>query len=256
MSSVLTILFIASLAFCSGFSPVFVAKKSSPVSTTSKFGARTMTMMPIGVPKVAYKMPGSRGGEWVDIYNRLTRERIVFMGSEIDDEMANQIIGVLLYLDNENPNQPIYLYINCPGGSVIAGLAIYDTIQHIKSEVVTVNLGLAASMASFLLCAGSRGRRFALPHSRVMIHQPMGGAQGQAEDIRVEASQIMRIRNNIVKIDNFMSAEDALKYGLIDEIVQPNDEKIRSMALPPPASAPQLFGDIPKDAEEYEFGKL
>lgn len=155
-----------------------------------------MTMMPIGVPKVAYRMPGNRGGEWVDIFNRLTRERIIFMGSEIDDEMANQIIGVLLvcqcisitcldafmscvqYLDNENPNQPIYLYINCPGGSVISGLAIYDTIQHIRSEVVTVNMGLAASMASFLLCAGSRGRRFALPHSRVMIHQPMGGAQG------------------------------------------------------------------------------
>ena len=96
------------------------------------------------------------------------------MGSEIDDELANQIIGVLLYLDNENPNQPIYLYINSPGGSVISGLAIYDTIQHIRSEVVTVNLGLAASMASFLICAGSRGRRFALPHSRVMIHQPMG----------------------------------------------------------------------------------
>jgi ATP-dependent Clp endopeptidase proteolytic subunit ClpP len=102
------------------------------------------------------------------------------------------------YLDNENPNQPIYLYINCAGGSVISGLAIYDAIQHIKSEVVTVNLGLAASMASFLLASGSRGRRLALPHSRVMIHQPAGGAQGQAEDIRVEASQIMRIRNNIV----------------------------------------------------------
>jgi ATP-dependent Clp endopeptidase proteolytic subunit ClpP len=126
------------------------------------------------------------------------------------------------------------LYINCPGGSVISGLAIYDTIQHIKSEVVTVNLGLAASMASFLLCAGSRGRRFALPHSRVMIHQPMGGAQGQAEDIRVEASQIMRIRNNLVKMyslmtgqtqeqitidldrDNFLSAEEALKYVFCD----------------------------------------
>jgi ATP-dependent Clp endopeptidase proteolytic subunit ClpP len=113
----------------------------------------------------------------------------------------------LQYLDNENPNLPIYLYINCPGGSVISGLAIYDTIQHIRSEVVTVNLGLAASMASFLLCAGSRGRRFALPHSRVMIHQPMGGAQGQAEDIRVEASQIMRIRNNIVKLYSVMSGQ-------------------------------------------------
>lgn len=251
-----------------------VLKCHTKERSTSRSGARSMTMMPIGVPKVAYKMPGSRGGEWVDIYNRLTRERIVFMGSEIDDEMANQIIGVLLYLDNENPNQPIYLYINCPGGSVISGLAIYDTIQHIRSEVVTVNLGLAASMASFLLCAGSRGRRYALPHSRVMIHQPMGGAQGQAEDIRVEASQIMRIRNNIVKMysmmtgqttdqivldldrDNFMSAEDALKYGLIDEIVQPNDEKIKSLALPPPNMAPQLFGEVPKDSEEYEFGKL
>ena len=195
-------------------------------------------------------------------------------------------------MDNENPGQPIYLYINCPGGSVISGLAIYDTIQHIRSEVVTVNMGLAASMASFLLCAGSRGRRFALPHSRVMIHQPMGGAQGQAEDIRVEASQIMRIRNNIVKLysvmtgqtpeqitldldrysayfmvvpfsyhhtllrDNFMSAEDALKYGLIDEIVQPNDEKLRALSLPPPSQAPELFGDLPKDAEDYQFGKL
>ena len=177
-------------------------------------------------------------------------------------------------MDNENPNLPIYLYINCPGGSVISGLAIYDTIQHIKSEVVTVNLGLAASMASFLLCAGSRGRRFALPNSRTMIHQPMGGAQGQAEDIRVEASQIMRIRNNLVKMysmmsgqtveqiildldrDNFMSAEQALKYGLIDEIVQPNDEKLKMLSMPPPNAAPALFGDLPKDAENYEFGKL
>merc|ERR1719224_421737 len=171
---------------------------STRMGGSTMTGARSMTMMPIGVPKVAYKMPGARGGEWVDIYNRLTRERIVFMGSEIDDEMANQIIGVLLYLDNENPNQPIYLYINSPGGSVISGLAIYDTIQHIRSEVVTVNLGLAASMASFLLCSGSRGRRFALPHSRVMIHQPMGGTQGQAEDIRIEAEQILSIRERVV----------------------------------------------------------
>jgi ATP-dependent Clp endopeptidase proteolytic subunit ClpP len=166
------------------------------------------------------------------------------------------------------------MYINCPGGSVISGLAIYDTMQHIRSEVVTVNLGLAASMASFLLCAGSRGRRFALPHSRVMIHQPMGGAQGQAEDIRVEASQIMRIRNNIVKLyslmtgqtveqviidldrDNFLSAEEALKYGLIDEIVQPNDEKIKQLSLPPPSQAPSLFGELPADAESYQFGKI
>ena len=178
-------------------------------------------------------------------------------------------------MDNENPSLPIYLYINCPGGSVISGLAIYDTIQHIKAEVVTVNLGIAASMASFLLCAGSRGRRFALPHSRVMIHQPMGGAQGQAEDIRVEASQIMRIRNNIVKMysmmtgqtvdrvvqdldrDNFMSAEEALAYGLIDEIVQPNDEKLKSLARPPAAvTSPFLNQDSPDSTENYEFGKI
>lgn len=219
-----------------------------------------MTMMPIGVPKVAYKMPGSRSGEWVDIYHRMSRERIVFLGNEIDDEVANQIIGVLLYLDNENPTQPIYLYINCPGGSVISGLAIYDAIQHIRSEVVTINLGLAASMASFLLCSGSRGRRFALPHSRVMIHQPMGGAAGQAEDIRVEASQIMRIRNSIVRMysmmtgrsveqlavdldrDNYMSAEEALAYGLIDQIIQPNDRKIAAMAMPSLSPSSGMFG--------------
>jgi ATP-dependent Clp protease, protease subunit len=177
-------------------------------------------------------------------------------------------------LDNENPNLPIYLYINCPGGSVISGLAIYDTIQHIRSEVITVNLGLAASMASFLLCAGARGRRFALPHSRVMIHQPMGGAQGQAEDIRVEASQIMRIRNNIVKMysmmtgqttdqitldldrDNFMSAEEALKYGIIDEIVQPNDEKLNALALPPPKLAPKILGTNEEEEEEVNFGRI
>jgi ATP-dependent Clp protease, protease subunit len=166
------------------------------------------------------------------------------------------------------------LYINCPGGSVISGLAIYDTIQHIRSEVVTINLGLAASMASFLLGAGSRGRRYALPHSRVMIHQPMGGAQGQAEDIRVEASQIMRIRNNIVKMysmmtgqtvdrviedldrDNFMSAQEALEYGLIDEVIQPNDAKLKALAMPPPSVAPNLFGDSLQQSDGYQFGKI
>lgn len=243
------------------------------VSSQTRKGVRDMTMMPIGVPKVVYRMPEMRGGEWVDIYQRLSRERIIFLANEIDDEVANQVIAMLLYLDNENSAQPIYLYINCPGGSVISGLAIYDAIQHIKSEVVTVNLGLAASMASFLLASGSKGRRFALPHSRVMIHQPMGGAQGQAEDIRVEAAQILRIRNNIVKMysmmtgqpaeqivtdidrDNFMSADQALEYGLIDEIVQPNDEKLRSLSMPPPKLAAELVGE---DAfgDNYQFGRL
>jgi len=195
-------------------------------------------MMPIGVPKVAYRVPGSQGADWVDIYNRLYRERIIFLGSEIDDELANQVIGVMLYLDSEDTNKPIYLYINCPGGSVIAGLAIYDCMQHVKSEIVTINLGLAASMASFILAAGSRGKRLALPSSRTMIHQPMGGAQGQAEDIKVEAAQIMRIRDNIVKMysmmtgqtteqvtkdidrDNFLSAQEAVEYGLVDRVLE------------------------------------
>lgn len=194
-----------------------------------------MQMM-LGVPKVAYRIPGAPNAEWVDIYNRLYRERIVFLGKEIDDQMSNQIIGVLLYLDSEDNKKPIYLYINSAGGSVLAGLAIYDTLQHIKSPVVTINVGVAASMASFLLAAG--GKRLALPHSRVMIHQAMGGAQGQAEDIKVEAQQIMRIQENIVQSyarmtgrdpevvredlqrDNFMSAEEAKDYGLIDQVIQ------------------------------------
>eukprot|EP00540_Astrosyne_radiata_P004499 CAMPEP_0116844528 /NCGR_PEP_ID=MMETSP0418-20121206/12745_1 /TAXON_ID=1158023 /ORGANISM="Astrosyne radiata, Strain 13vi08-1A" /LENGTH=265 /DNA_ID=CAMNT_0004475505 /DNA_START=57 /DNA_END=854 /DNA_ORIENTATION=- len=197
-----------------------------------------ISMMPIGVPKVAYRVQGTGNAEWIDIYNRLYRERIVFLGSEIDDELANQIIGVMLYLDKEDPSKPIYLYINCPGGSVIAGLAIFDAMQHIRCEVVTINLGLAASMASFLLAAGSKGKRLALPSSRVMVHQPMGGAEGQAEDIKVEAAQILRIRDNIVKNyamfcgrnveqvykdldrDNFMSAEEALKFGIIDRVIE------------------------------------
>mmetsp|Transcript_10006 Transcript_10006/g.42180 ORF Transcript_10006/g.42180 Transcript_10006/m.42180 type:complete len:135 (-) Transcript_10006:450-854(-) len=114
------------------------------------------TMMPIGVPKVAYRVPGGQQAEWVDIYNRLYRERIIFLGQEIDDEIANQIIAVMLYLESEDSEKPIYLYINSPGGSVIAGMAIFDTMQHIKSEIVTINVGLAASMASFLLAAGSK----------------------------------------------------------------------------------------------------
>jgi len=207
---------------------------SSPLPTSSS----PMTMMPIGVPKVAYRVPGAQQADWVDIYNRLYRERIIFLAQEIDDEIANQIIGVLLYLDSEDSTKPIYLYINSPGGSVISGLALFDTMQHIKSEVVTINVGLAASMGSFILAAGAKGKRMALPNSRVMVHQPMGGAQGQAEDIKVEAAQIMKIRDNLVKTysmmtgqtteqvlldldrDNFMSAEEAKEYGLIDQVIE------------------------------------
>jgi len=237
-------------AHVTAYAPSFLPSMHSAASTFSRLGRihsrlttsvstrrSTVTMMPIGVPKVAYRIPGSQSADWVDIYNRLYRERIIFLGQEIDDEIANQIIGVMLYLDNEDSTKPIYLYVNCPGGSVIAGLALYDTMMHIKSDVVTINIGLAASMASFICAAGTRGRRMALPNSRIMIHQPMGGAQGQAEDIKVEAAQIMRIRDNLVKMysmmtgqtqaaitdaldrDNFMSADEALKFGLIDKVI-------------------------------------
>jgi ATP-dependent Clp protease, protease subunit len=198
--------------------------------------------MPIGVPKVPYKMPGDAYTQWIDIYNRLYRERIIFLGKEVDDEIANQIVAVMLYLDSEDSTKDIRLYINSPGGSVTAGMAIFDTMQHIKSDVTTICVGLAASMGSFLLMAGTKGKRFALPHSRIMIHQPMGGARGQATDIEIEAREIVRIKKQlnleysdrtgqpIEKIerdmdrDYFLSAEEAKNYGLIDRVIEDRAE--------------------------------
>jgi ATP-dependent Clp protease protease subunit len=194
--------------------------------------------MPIGVPKVPYRMPGDQYTQWIDIYNRLYRERIIFLGRDVDDEIANQIIAVMLYLDSEDPGKDIYLYINSPGGMVTSGMAIYDTMQHIKSDVVTICVGLAASMGSFLLAAGAKGKRLALPHSRIMIHQPSGGARGQATDIEIEAREILRIRHQLNNIyaertgqslakiekdmdrDFFLSAEEAKEYGLIDRVIE------------------------------------
>ena len=194
--------------------------------------------MPIGVPKVPYRMPGEQYTQWVDIYNRLYRERIIFLGRDIDDEIANQIIAVMLYLDSEDPGKDIYLYINSPGGMVTSGMAIYDTMQHIKSDVVTICVGLAASMGSFLLAAGTKGKRLALPHSRIMIHQPSGGTRGQATDIEIEAREILRIRHQLNNIyaertgqplakiekdmdrDFFMSAQESKEYGLIDRVIE------------------------------------
>ncbi|MGF1489284.1 MAG: ATP-dependent Clp protease proteolytic subunit [Prochloraceae cyanobacterium] len=196
--------------------------------------------MPIGVPKVPYQMPGQPYSDWIDIYNRLYRERIIFLGRGINDGLANQIVAVMLYLDSEDPGKPIYLYINSPGGSVTAGMAIYDTMQHIKSDVVTICVGLAASMGAFLLAAGTKGKRLALPHSRIMIHQPLGGVQGrrQASDIEIEAKEILRIRDQLNRImahhtsqplekierdtdrDFFMSAEEAKEYGIIDKVIE------------------------------------
>lgn len=196
--------------------------------------------MPIGVPRVPYQLPGQPYSDWINIYDRLYRERIIFLGREVSDGLANQIIAIMLYLDSEDNNKPIYLYINSPGGSVTAGMAIYDTMQHIKSEVVTICVGLAASMGAFLLTAGAKGKRLALPHSRIMIHQPLGGVNGrrQATDIDIEAKEILRIRDqlNLIMADHtgqpvekikkdtdrdyFMSAQEAKDYGLIDKVIE------------------------------------
>jgi ATP-dependent Clp protease protease subunit len=194
--------------------------------------------MPIVTPSVPYRLPGSQYERWVDIYTRLGVERILFLGSEVNDAIANSLVAQMLYLDSEDSSKPIYLYINSPGGSVTAGLAIYDTIQYVKSEVVTICVGLAASMGAFLLGAGTKGKRLALPHSRIMIHQPLGGtSQRQASDIEIEAREILRIKDmlnqsmaemtgqELAKIekdtdrDYFMSAAEAVEYGLIDRVI-------------------------------------
>ena len=194
--------------------------------------------MPIGTPSVPYRLPGSQDERWGDIYTRLGVERILFLGGEVNDGVANALVAQMLYLDSEDSSKPIYLYINSPGGSVTAGLAIYDTIQYIKSDVVTICVGLAASMGAFLLAAGTKGKRVALPHSRIMIHQPLGGtAQRQASDIEIEAREILRMKDQLNKQladmsgqtiekitkdtdrDYFLSAEDAKAYGLIDRVI-------------------------------------
>ncbi|MEM9245303.1 MAG: ATP-dependent Clp protease proteolytic subunit, partial [Cyanobacteria bacterium P01_F01_bin.153] len=157
--------------------------------------------MPIGIPQVPYRLPGSQYTQWISIYNRLYQERIIFLGKEVDDEIANEIVAVMLYLDSEDSGKDIVLYINSPGGSVTAGMAIYDTMQHIQSNVVTICVGLAASMGAFLLSAGEKGKRLALPHSRIMIHQPsMGGFRGQATDIDIEAKEILRTRKQLDQV--------------------------------------------------------
>jgi ATP-dependent Clp protease protease subunit len=194
--------------------------------------------MPIGTPSVPYRLPGSQYERWVDIYTRLGVERILFLGSEVNDAVANALVAQMLYLDSEDNSKPIYLYINSPGGSVTAGLAIYDTMQYVKSDVVTICVGLAASMGAFLLGAGTKGKRLALPHSRIMIHQPLGGtSQRQASDIEIEAKEILRIKDmlnhsmadmtgqSFEKIekdtdrDYFLSAAEAKDYGLIDRVI-------------------------------------
>ncbi len=179
----------------------------------------------------------SRGENAFDIFSRMLRERIIFLGEEIDDDMANSIVAQLLLLDAENPEKDIMMYINSPGGVITAGMAIYDTMKHVRADVCTICLGEAASMGAFLLSAGTKGKRMALPSARIMIHQPLGGAKGQATDIEIEAKEILRMKKElntllaehtgqtIEKIyedterDNYMSAQEAVEYGLIDKVL-------------------------------------
>ena len=183
----------------------------------------------------------NRGERAYDIYSRLLKDRIIMLGSQIDDNVANSIVSQLLFLQAQDSEKDIYLYINSPGGSVTAGFAIYDTIQHIKPDVQTICIGMAASMGSFLLAAGAKGKRFALPNAEVMIHQPLGGAQGQATEIEIAANHILKTREKLNRIlsertgqsiekiqqdtdrDNFLTAAEAKEYGLIDEVMEPEN---------------------------------
>lgn len=189
------------------------------------------TLVPMVVEQTA------RGERSYDIYSRLLKERVIFMVGQVEDYMANLVVAQLLFLESENPDKDIHLYINSPGGSVTAGLSIYDTMQFIKPDVSTMCIGQAASMGALLLAGGAKGKRFALPHSRMMIHQPSGGTHGQAADIEIQANEIIKLRHQLNKImaahtgkeldeiardterDNFMSANEAVKYGLVDKVL-------------------------------------
>jgi len=196
--------------------------------------------MSILIPTVIEKT--GRGERAYDIYSRLLKDRIIMLQGEINDHVASIIVAQMLFLEAENPEKDIYLYINSPGGVVTSGFAIYDTMNYIKPDVVTICMGQAASMGAFLLSSGAKGKRFALPHARIMIHQPLGGAQGQATDIEIHAKEILRMKKELNKIlaqntgqsvrkiekdterDFFMSAEEAMKYGLIDKVLKKRED--------------------------------
>jgi len=192
----------------------------------------TAALVPMVVEQTA------RGERSYDIYSRLLKDRVIFMTGQVEDHMANLVVAQMLFLESENPDKDIHLYINSPGGSVTAGLSIYDTMQFIKPDVSTMCIGQAASMGAMLLAGGAKGKRLALPHSRMMIHQPSGGAQGQASDIEIQANEIIKLRLNLnvllaehtgksveaiaedTERDNFMSADEAQEYGLVDKVIQ------------------------------------
>ncbi len=202
----------------------------------SMYGGNSVTPSGLGYVPIVVEQSG-RGERSYDIYSRLLRERVIFFVGPVNDQSANLVVAQLLFLESENPDKDISLYINSPGGSVYAGLAIYDTMQFVKPDVSTLCTGIAASMGAFLLAAGTKGKRYTLPNSRIMIHQPSGGAQGQASDIQIQAREILSLRERLNTIlahstgqaveriaedterDNFMSAEDAVSYGLVDKVL-------------------------------------
>jgi ATP-dependent Clp protease protease subunit len=203
---------------------------------TSIFGNTALDTQMLGMVPMVIEQSG-RGERAYDIYSRLLKERVIFLVGPVNDHTANLIVAQMLFLESENPDKDISLYINSPGGSVSAGMAIYDTMQFIKPDVSTLCTGLAASMGAFLLAAGARGKRYSLPNSRIMIHQPLGGAQGQASDIEIQAREILFLRDRLNHIlaektgksmeqiskdtdrDNFMSADQAAEYGMIDKVL-------------------------------------
>lgn len=198
----------------------------------SKLIEPTAALVPMVVEQTA------RGERSYDIYSRLLKDRVIFMTGQVEDHMANLVVAQMLFLESENPDKDIHLYINSPGGSVTAGLSIYDTMQYIKPDVSTMCIGQAASMGAMLLAGGAKGKRLALPHSRMMIHQPSGGAQGQASDIEIQANEIIKLRQSLnvllaehtgqtveaiakdTERDNFMSADEAQEYGLVDKVIR------------------------------------
>jgi len=214
-----------------------------PVESEASSSSEPATMYANLVPIVIEQT--GRGERAYDIYSRLLRDRIIILGGPINDDVSNLIVAQLLFLESEDPEKDVYLYVNSPGGSVTAGLAIYDTMQYVKPDVSTLCIGQAASMAAWLLASGAKGKRYALPHARIMIHQPLGGVQGQAADIDIQAREILRLReqmNNILvkhtgqslkKVekdtdrDLFMTGKQAVEYGLVDEVIASRPGKVK-----------------------------
>ena len=192
--------------------------------------------MPLGVPKVPFYYSNDDPGEWVDLYNRLYRDRVLFLCNDLKDELANQLIGIMLYLNAEDNDDGLFMYINSPGGSVTCGIGVYDAMNYVNADVTTICVGTAASMASFVLAGGATGKRISLPHTRIMIHQPAGGSQGQTSIVLSEADEMVRLRKEVISIysertgqpsdkiqadmnrDQYMSAHEAREYGLVDQV--------------------------------------